>query len=335
MRPRRATIGDVASLAGVSPATVSRVLNGTAQVTPATREAVEKAMAEVGFRASRQAQSLAFGRADEIAVVLTEPFDVMYEDPTYSAILRGVNDALLATPLVPVLFQISTAAEQAKALRLMARQVVDAVIHLSPFVDDGFLAELRDVGLPTVLCGQLLGDPYGGAFSTIYADDVLGATLVGNHVMSLGRKRLGVVMGEPGHPASKDRIAGIRASCAPIFDPELVVYGGWGTADGLQGAAELLDRAPDIDALICGSDRIASGALSVLSERGRRVPEDVAVTGFDNHPIALTTNPPLTTVAQPMRRQGELAVTEALALLAGGQPRTTVLPMELVVRASA
>src|SRR5690606_30506673 len=127
---------------GVSKATVSRVLNGSAKVLPATREAVEQAIAASDYQESWQAKSLATGRAGAVAVLLTEPFDEVYSDPTFATLLRGVYDRLATTDVVPILLQASSARERQKAVDLLRRRAGDAAIHLTPYVDDGLLPQL-------------------------------------------------------------------------------------------------------------------------------------------------------------------------------------------------
>jgi DNA-binding LacI/PurR family transcriptional regulator len=332
---RRATIGDVARLAGVSKATVSRVLNGSDLVTPQTREQVEKAMDEADYSVSWQAQTLATGRSDAIAILVTEPFAVMWSDPTFASILQGVYAGLATTTRMPILLHASSAEEQMKARRLLDRRIVDGVIHLTPYEDHELLAHLERAQMPTVLCGRLPGDPFEGRFSTVYADDEIGAALAARHLRRMDRTQPVALLGPEENPATADRLSGYRMVLGEALAEDRVRYGSWDEHGGSQMAESLLADIPEVDALLCGSDRIAAGALSVLRQRGLTVPEDIAVIGFDDHPLAAHTDPPLTTIAQPMKGEGETAVELVLKLIDGAQPRTVVLPMELVQRASA
>lgn len=330
----RATMRDVARLAGVSKTTVSRVLNGSELVTEETRTQVEGAMQRAGYVVSYKARSLATGRSDAVALLVTEPFQDMWTDPTFASILGGTYSALSSTPMTPLLLQASTPAEQAKVRSLLEQGVVDGIIHLTPYVDEVALEHLSTMRTPTVLCGRLPGDPYTGQFSTVYADDEIGARLAAEHIAERGREHPVALLGPEDNPASMDRLAGYRAVMGEFLQGGRVRFGGWDERSGYDSTTRLLAEGLPVDALLCASDRIAVGALKALEEAGRRVPEDVSVIGFDDHPLAARSAPPLTTVAQPMVSEGEVAVGLLHELLEGGAPRTEVLPMELRQRAS-
>lgn len=331
---RRATIADVAAMAGVSKATVSRVLNSSERVLPATREAVQRAIDTIGYQESWQAKSLATGRAGAVGVLLTEPFDEVYTDPTFAALLRGVYDRLATTAVVPILLQASSDRERHKTVDLLRRRAADAVIHLTPYVDDGLLPGLAQEGIPTVVTGRPPGGELEGRLSAVFSDDVTGARLAAQHAADQGRRRPLVVMGPEDNPASVERVRGYREVFADLPD-EAVAFGGWATGSGRSAVAEALRRTSAFDVVLAGSDRIALGALDALAAHGLDVPGDVAVIGFDNHPLAQSTRPALTTVEQPLRAEGEAAAELVLELLEGAQPRTLELPMRLVVRSSA
>jgi DNA-binding LacI/PurR family transcriptional regulator len=329
----RPTIADVARLSGVSKATVSRVLNGSARVLPETREAVERAIQDVGYSESWQAKSLATGRAGAIGVILTEPFDDVYSDPTFAATLRGVYDRLAETPLVPILLQASSGPERDKAMRFLERGGADAVIHLTPYVDDGLLPQLAGRQFPTVVVGRpdaANSERFGG----VYSDDVVGGRLAAAQAAGRGATRPLVVVGPEDNPASVERVDGYREVFGAALDGR-IRFGGWDDENGRATVADALQCGLEMDVVLAGSDRIARGAMQALREHGLRVPEDVAVIGFDNHAMSAQTDPPLTTIEQPLREEGAKAVDLALELLDGRAPRTCVLPMRLVVRASA
>lgn len=334
--PRRstATIADVAARAGVSRATVSRALNGTAQVTPATRAKIDQAIAETGFVTSAVGRALATGRTEAIAVLLTETLDELFADPTYATILRGITDHLGATPYLPVLLQAATPVEYDRALRHLSRRAVDAVIALSPYTGTPLLEALAELGLPVVLCGQVRDEPWQRQFTTIYADDEAGAEQAARALRVRGRSNVGALLGPASNPAATDRLTGYRRGLPGGLGPERVVWTGWDEESGRAAMAELLRRQPQLDGVLAASDRLAAGALAALRAAGRRVPADVSVIGFDDHTLAAHTHPPLTTIRQPLRQQGQLAARAALDLLAGGAPDRIVLPMELVTRAS-
>ncbi len=330
----RATMRDVARLAGVSKTTVSRVLNGSDLVTEDTRLHVEEAMRRAGYVVSYQARSLATGRSDAVALLVTEPFQDMWTDPTFASILGGTYSALSSTPMTPLLLQASTAAEQTKVRNLLEQGVVDGIIHLTPYVDTVLLEHLSTMRTPTVLCGRLPGDPFVGQFSSVYADDEIGAQLAATHLAERGRTHPVALLGPRENPAALDRLAGYRAVLGDLLPDDRVRFGEWDEQSGYAAAAQILATGMPVDAMLCASDRIAVGALKALAEAGRQLPEDVSVIGFDDHPLAARSTPPLTTIAQPMVSEGEVAVALLKELLEGGAPRTEVLPMELRRRAS-
>jgi DNA-binding LacI/PurR family transcriptional regulator len=325
---------DVARLAGVSKTTVSRVLNGSDLVTEETRAQVEQAMQHAGYVVSYQARSLATGRSNAVALLVTERFQDMWTDPTFASILGGTYSALSSTPMTPLLLQASTPSEQTKVRNLLEQGVVDGIIHLTPYVDTVLLEHLSTMRTPTVLCGRLPGDPYAGQFSTVYADDEIGAELAAALLAERGRTHPVALLGPRENPAALDRLKGYRAVLSNLLPEERVHYGEWDESSGYQVARQILASGMTVDSLLCASDRIAVGAVKALTEVGRHVPEDVSVIGFDDHPLAARSTPPLTTVAQPMVSEGEVAVSLLTELLEGGTPRTEVLPMELKRRES-
>lgn len=333
-RPKKVTIRDVAAHAGVSHMTVSRVLNGSATVLPEREQAVRKAIAETGFTASASARQLATGTAEAYAVVLTEPLDELLTDPTYASVLKGITDGLASTPVVPVLLTMATTQERTKALRLFKRGTVDAVIHISPYLDDGMLDALQEAHIPVVLCGQLDGHRYEGTFSLVYTDDVLGATLAAQHLLARGARQVAAIMGPADNPATPDRLEGLLATLGDALLPK-VDYVDWDAAGGYRAGCALVESGTKFDAVACGNDRIAVGVIQALRERSLRVPEDVRVIGFDDHPIAAQSTPSLTTVRQPFNLQGGTAVALAAEMVDGGAPRTVVLTPEVVERESA
>lgn len=328
------TIGDVARVAGVSRATASRALNDSPAVTQSTKDRVRAAVAETGFVMNAQGRALAVGRSESVAILMTEPLDELFADPTYASVLRGINDGLAETPNLPVIMQAWTDAEHQRAVRHFERRSVDAVISITPYIGLDMLDALRTTRIPVVLCGQVANDPYQGVFSTVYADDILGARLAGEAMVARGRRKIAIINGPLENPAAADRLVGYRESLDHLFRDDLTVSTGWDGGSGFEAARGLLAAHPDIDGVLAGSDRIAGGVLTALEIAGLGAPEDVSVIGFDDHAIAAAMAPPLTTIRQPMHQQGRLAAQLALEMIDGAPPRTVVLPMELVERSS-
>ena len=330
----RRTIADVARAAGVSKATVSRVLNGSDLVSASTRERVERTIRDLGFATSWQARSLARGRSECIGVIVSEPFEDLWSDPTFTAILQGIWKELDATPYVPLLIQVNGPAQQAKVRHLIDRSFLDAAIHVTPYVDFGLLEALLNSGVPSVLCGQPGKTPWPAEFATVYADDVIGARLAAQLLRDAGRKHPVAILGPEDNPASRDRLSGYAEVFPELTDTPRHRFTGWDFFAGATAADDLLDQVSDVDCILCASDRQAVGALQALARRGLQVPADVSLVGFDDHPFAAEAAVPLTTVAQPMQLEGRTAVELALALISGNAPEHRVLDMTLIQRQS-
>lgn len=330
----KVTIKDVANLAGVSRATVSRVLNGTAGVSPVKAAAVRSAVEATGFLVSKSARQLATGRTDSLAVILTEPIDELLIDPTYATVLKGIMDGLADTPLTPSLYMMATDQEREKSLRLFRRGAVDAIVHLSPYTHDSLLDDLAEIGIPTVLCGQAGSrDDRPSAFSRVYSDDVEGARRAARHLTRRGANSVCALMGPADNPATADRLTGLRDVLGTRLR-ERPGFGNWEEESGFRMADDLVRSGIAFDALACGNDRIAVGAIRRLQVGGLRVPDDVLIIGFDDHPIAAAAKPSITSVHQPFHLQGRRSVEIAEAMLAGEPPVVEVLGTEVVARES-
>lgn len=328
------TITDVARVAGVSRATASRALNDSPAVTAETKAKVAAAVLQTGFVMNAQGRALAMGRAQSIAVLVAEPFDELFVDPTYSVLLRGISERLSSTPVLPMLLQASTEMEHERAIRHFQHRSVDAVIDITPYVGGVMLEALSEQTLPVVLCGQLAGQPYEGIFSIVFADDVEGASMAADAMLRRGRHDVITILGPEDNPASTDRLEGYRSIFGDRLDDSRVVFTGWDEASGFDAARRLLKEHPTINGLLAGSDRIAIGAMMALTASGRSIPQDVSVIGFDDHAVAARALPPLTTIRQPLLEQGRMAAELALGMIDSEPPRTIVLHTELVRRES-
>ncbi|MEV8098739.1 LacI family DNA-binding transcriptional regulator [Kitasatospora sp. NPDC085879] len=336
-KPRRPpTIHDVAAVAGVSRGTVSRVLQGGHNVSPASREAVEAAIDKLGYVVNRAARSLVTQRSGSVAFLLTEPQERFFEDPNFTTLLRGCTQALAAHDIPLLLMTAGDEAERRRVTRYLAAGHVDGVLLVSSHRGNPMIEHLREAGIPMVCCGKPLGQR--GRVSYVAADDREGAKDMVRHLAESGRTRIATVAGPQDTPGGVERLLGYREVLDEYglrHDERLVAYGDYTRAGGEAATAALLDAAPDLDALFVASDLMADGALTALDRAGRTVPEDVAVGGFDDSPAALTTRPPLTTVRQPWDRISSEMVRLLLAQIAGETAPTVILPTELVVRGSA
>lgn len=335
MNERRSTINDVAEAAGVSRGTVSRVLNGSPRVSPEARQAVERAIKKTNYRANPHARSLASGRNDAIAVLLTRPNAQLFEDPTFSLLLQGISDGLAGTDLSLVLLVAGNEDERRRAARFIDPTHIDGVIRLSPLIDDPMLEVISRAGVPSVVCGKLDQRTRPDRLWSVTTTDEDGAEQATRHLVEQGARRIAMIAGPLDAPGSEDRVRGYRSVLGEAYDHDLVEHGDYDRDSGRLAMARLLDRHPEIDAVFCASDRMALGAMELLRHRGLRVPDDVLVVGFDGHEIGTTSQPTLTTVHQPIRQIGRAAVQMLVSALAGEDPGDRLFPAHLVVRDSS
>ncbi|MFD0212252.1 LacI family DNA-binding transcriptional regulator [Streptomyces hirsutus] len=335
-RRKPPTIHDVAREAGVSRGTVSRVLNGGHYVSPAAAEAVNAAIRRTGYVVNRHARSLITGRSDSVGFLLTEPQERFFEDPNFNVLLRGCTQALAAHDIPLLLMIAGTQAERRRIVRYITAGHVDGVLLVSSHSGDPVAEELRAAGVPLVACGKPIG--LGSKVSYVAADDRDGARDMVRHLLELGRRRVGVVTGPLDTPGGVERLAGYKEVLAEAglgIDERLIVSGDYSRASGEAGAERLLAGAPDMDAVFVASDLMAQGVLAALHRAGRRVPQDVAVGGFDDSQAAVAASPGLTTIRQPWDRISSEMVRVLLAQVGGEDPATVILPTELVKRESA
>ncbi|GAA4980043.1 LacI family DNA-binding transcriptional regulator [Kineococcus glutinatus] len=333
---KRPTIRDVAREAGVSYATVSRVLNGREWVSPEAARAVRDAIARTGYTTNQHARSLATGRSGSIAFLLTEPQHLLFEDPNFSVLLRGVAQALSDRQLTLLLMIAATPQERARVLGYLAGGHVDGVLLVSSHSGDPLLGQLVGARVPTVACGRVLG--YEGLISSVAADDRAGARSAVDHLARAGCRRIATITGPLDTSGGVDRLDGYRDALAAHglpADEARVAHGDWSRESGAAGMRALLERGGDFDAVFVASDLMAAGALPVLRDAGRPVPGDVRVVGFDDSGLAATLDPPLTTVRQPLDRISEEMVRLLTEGVAGRAPLSTTVPTALVVRASS
>lgn len=329
---RRPTIKDVAAVAGVSRGTVSRVLNGGHWVSPEALTAVQAAIRSTGYAANRHARSLVTGRANSVAFLLTEPTQLLFEDPNFSVLLRGAADALAKRDMPLLLMVAGTAEERRRVTDYVTAGHVDGVLLISSHAEDPVVASLLREQVPVVACGTPLG--YEGKVGYVAADDISGAREMVRHLRDTGRRHIATITGPQDTPGGVQRLQGYRDELGDDYDEGLVAHGDYSRLGGQRAMAELLAARPEIDAVFVASDLMAAGALATLATQGRRVPEDVAVGGFDDSWLAATLVPALTTMRQPFERISSEMVRVLGEVINGEQPATVILPTTLVRRDS-
>ncbi|MEV5724950.1 MULTISPECIES: LacI family DNA-binding transcriptional regulator [Streptomyces] len=344
----RPTLEAVAARAGVSRATVSRVVNGGDGVREPLVERVRQAVEELGYVPNQAARSLVTKRHDAVAVVIAEPEDRVFADPFFARQLRGISKELTAHDNQLVLLLTEGRDDHARVARYLAGGHVDGALVFSLHLDDPLPGLIQRAGVPTVFGGrpgwsdEALRAPY------VDSDNRGGAREAVRHLAGLGRTRIAHITGPLDQTSAADRLDGYRDVVGDA-DPRLVVESDFTPAGGERAMRALLDLVPGLDAVFAANDLTAAGALRVLRERGRRVPDDVAVIGFDDMlPLAEQTDPPLTTVRQDIEEMGRLMARLLLHRLDPDTPATpdgdgagtdaptgVVLPTTLVRRASA
>jgi DNA-binding LacI/PurR family transcriptional regulator len=327
---RRPTIRDVAAAAGVSRGTVSRVLNGGHWVSPEALAAVQEAIRSTGYSANQHARSLVTGRANSVAFLLTEPQHLLFEDPTFSILLRAAAEALAAREMPLLLMVAGTQQERRRITEYVAAGHVDGVLLISSHRGNPVVGDLLRQGVPTIACGEPLG--YEDRIGWVSADDHGGARRMTSHLLSRGRTRVATITGPQDTPGGFRRLAGYREALGDAYDETLVAHGDYTRGGGQAAMRELLERRPDLDAVFVASDLMAAGALVALREAGRSVPDDVAVGGFDDSGLAATLEPPLTTMRQPFERIASEMVRLLLEVVEGAEPARITLPTSLVER---
>lgn len=333
---RPPTIIDVAEHAGVSRGTVSRVLQGGHNVSPAAKEAVNAAIRKLGYVVNRAARSLVTQRAGSVAFLLSETQDRLFDDPNFTTLLTGCTTALAEHDIPLVLITAGTEAERRRIRPFLSTHHVDGVLLISSHRGNPMIEHLRQADLPFVCCGKPLGER--GALSYVSSDDHEGARTMVRYLLESGRRRVATITGPQDTPGGLERLQGYREVLAEhgiAHDERLVAHGDYSRASGEAGMQQLLTAAPDLDAVFVASDLMADGALAAIKRAGLRVPEDIAVGGFDDSPVAPAAHPPLTTIRQPWDRISEMMVRQLLDQIHGEGPATVILPTELVVRESA
>ncbi|GAP37257.1 LacI family DNA-binding transcriptional regulator [Piscinibacter sakaiensis] len=327
--PPKVTLEQVAEHAGVSPSTVSRILNGTADVSEEKRAVVAKAIARLGFVPNPVARGLAGGRTLSIGVI-TQAID----SPFYGAALHGIEAALGAAGYSPLFVSGRWhAEEEARCIDVLRSRRVDGIIILTGRLSDSALRTLAR-SLPVVVTGRRLK---AANLVSLDFDHREGARLATQHLIALGHRRIAFIGGVAEHPDAVEREQGYREALEAAGlkpDPALVAAGAFTEHSGLQAVEGLMASRVRFSAVFAANDQMAIGAALALYRRGRRVPDDVSLVGFDDVAGSMYAVPPLTTVHNPIQEIGGLAAQAMLALLAGERPEAAVPAPRLIVRES-
>lgn len=333
----RATLEMVAERAGVSRGTASRVLSGAPNVSERAVEAVTRAAAELAYRPNLSARSLVTGRHGLVGLVVNETNDTLFSDPYFARVARGAHAALSEADVALVLALAADDRERDRLVDLAALRL-DGLLVVHGHGDPQLVESLVGAGVPTVFAGRTSTAATQDLW-WVDSDNASGAQAAVEHLLARGRRRIAHISGPLDMVAGQDRIEGWRIAhevAAVEVDPALMEPGNFSTESGRVAMQALLARVPDLDAVFAANDLMAIGALQVLREAGREVPDEVALVGFDDIDAASHTAPPLTTVAQDIDAMGRRLAQLLLVQLGGDVvPQREVIPTELVVRASS
>ncbi|MEW1644110.1 MULTISPECIES: LacI family DNA-binding transcriptional regulator [unclassified Streptomyces] len=340
------TLEDVAREAGVSRATVSRVVNGIRNVDPEIQEVVRRAIERTGYAPNRAARSLVTRRAETVALVVSGAGDItgegqdtfatrVFADPFFGRVVGGIVGFLRPRSMHPVLMFSESAEAREEVLTYLRQGRADGALVVSTHADDPLPALLADAGLPAVLFARP-SRPVPLSYVDLAHRD--GGRLAAEHLLARGCRRPATVCGPLDVAASQERLAGFRDTLARHGHPHVPVAEGEFTLDsGLAAMSDLLARQPGLDGVFAANDLMAQGVCEAVQQQGLRVPEDIAVVGFDDSSVAVTCHPRLTTIRQPVE---EMAAEMARLLdehIHGvrAEPTSVVFDPELIVRDSA
>jgi DNA-binding LacI/PurR family transcriptional regulator len=329
---QRPTIYDVARLAGVSTATVSRALNGTGQIAPTTRATIEAAVEQLGYRPNTIARSLVTKSTQTIALLLPD-----ISNPFYAALVSGIQQAALSHGHTMLLCTTESDAEREEHyLRVLRAKQVDGALVDGLVLPSDRIARFVEDGFPIVCLDR---DIDSRSIPLVQVDNRAGGRLATGHLLALGHTRIAHVTGAGELGISDERLAGYRDALTDAgleVDFDLVGEGRFTERGGHDAARALLERNPDVSAIFAANDLSALGVLNAIVETGRRVPDDVSVVGFDDLRLAAYTSPPLTTIHQPGVEIAKLATEILIGLTQGRRAERMrhLLEPRLVVRGS-
>lgn len=323
------TLAEVARAAGVSASTVSRILNGTANVSAEKREAVQRTLTRLNYRPNVLARGLASGRTMSVGVLTQD-----ISSPFYGDTLRGLEQGLAGSGYHPLVISGHwRAQEEMEAIDFLVSRRVDGVVVLGGVAPDGKLREVA-AHLPLAALGRRVPGLDG---QCLYLDNHSGARAATRHLLELGHRAVAHIAGAPSHRDAQDRLGGYRAALEEAglpFDPGLVLEGDFLEQSGFLAATRLIEGRRNFTAIFAANDQMAYGARLALYRRGLRVPEDVSLVGFDDLPSSVYTTPPLTTVRQPTYEMGVEAAAWVLRALRGQPAPLPPLGVNLILRES-
>jgi LacI family transcriptional regulator len=328
------TLEDIARFSGFSRSTVSRVINGDDYVKDETRERIQEVIQKHNFQPNLGARSLAGGHTGVLGLVIPAALSTIFTDPYFPQFIRGVSSGCNEQNYSVMLWLAEPEYERRTMREILHNGLLDGVIVSSMVMNDPIFESLYKSKMPFILIGR---HPSLDNVNYLDVDNAKSACEATRHLLGLGHSRVATITGPLNMIAGYDRYQGyLRAleECGMPFCPELVVEGDFSESGGHDAMLKLLAAKPD--AVFAASDMMAIGALWALQEANLRVPEDIAVVGYDDVPLAGKTEPPLTTVRQPIQKLGSTAVKTLIDIIQhpDGIPRHVNVDTDLIIRAS-
>ena len=326
------TLEEIAKLSGASRSTVSRVVNNDPNVSEKTRRKVLEVIQRVNYHPNVMARSLAGGRTRILGLAIPTGVSRLFTDPFFPLLIQGVSSACNQQDYSVMLWVAEADYERRSVNKVTQNQLIDGLIVASMLLEDPLVESLIENDIPTVLIGR---HPNNTSISYVDVDNHNSAREIVSYLLRLGYRRIATVTGPQNMIAGADRYEGYKVALRQwgiTLEPGLVADGDFSEEAAYSAMRRILPHKPD--AVFAASNSMAIGVLRALNEAGLRVPEDVAVVGFDDMPFAAHTTPPLTTVRQPVLRAGSMAADTLMSIIdnPGSAPRRIILPTELVIR---
>lgn len=327
------TLDQIAQMAEVSTATVSRVINHHPHVREEVRERVRQIVQETGYHPNPAARSLARQRSNIIGLVIPQAVQQLFIDPYFPLLIQGITRACHENVYTASLYMFHSAEDTSLYSRIMRAHTFDGLIVTATQTGNPLVQQLLNDRVPFVMVGKY-DNPQ---VSSVDVDNIGGGYDAAQHLLSLGHRRVGIITGPDNNAAANDRLRGYQNALSErgiAIDEALIACGEYTETGGYAAMQHLLPHQPE--AVFAASDTMARGALRALHAAQIAVPEAIAVMGFDDLPDAATTQPPLTTIRQPIQRTGATAVELLRDILENGSdfPRQIKFPTELVIRES-
>ena len=336
MNPKVQTLEDIARLAGVSTSTVSRALNDSSLINDETKERIQKIAREHHFRINASARNLRVKQSHTIAFVMpASETDFFFAESLFSfEILGGIGKGLRSLGYDLLMIHVDPT-DDGWVSSYFDSNRADGFILKALHMSDLYVDRLIEANAPFISWGV---SPQNHSYPTVTGDDITGGRLATQHLIDIGREKIAFLGGPKDDLTVHHRFGGYQAALQGAnrsVDSDLVVYGDYSHDSGVATMQRLLERRPDVDAVFANSDLMAIGAIKVIRESGKEVPDEIAVVGYDDVSIAKYNNLPLTTVRQNISLSGRLLAENLIQYIQAGIVTNVTTPVELIVRESA